>query len=127
MARLTYPYRSASAPPKSSPPGRRDRDRWQLAQPNQQVDPRMKTARSWRQCVDEGTVGGSNVVVRQKVVGVGAVEDQYGRPLVLFDVSEQFAELTDHHGVDQVDRWVVECHSPERRRRTVQSEARRCH
>ena len=32
----------------SSPSDRRDRDRWQFTQPNQQIDPRMETGRSWR-------------------------------------------------------------------------------
>src|SRR5882724_1270549 len=47
--------------------------------------------------------------------------------MVPLDVGEQFAQFTDHHGVDQIDRWVVEGDSPQRRCRAVQSETRVCH
>jgi len=32
--------------------------------------------------------------------------------LVPFDFGEEFAQFTDHDVVDQIDRWVVEGHSP---------------
>ena len=50
--------------------------------------------------------------MRQEVVWVGAVEYQYGWLFVPFDFGEEFAQFTNHDVVDQIDRWVVEGHSP---------------
>ena len=43
------------------------------------------------------------------------------------DPDEMASQFTDHHRVDQIDRWVIEGDSPERRCRAVHSETRVCH
>ena len=48
----------------------------------------------------------------EEVVPVGTVEDDDGHPVVLLDLGEQRIELDGHHRVDEVDRRVVEGHSP---------------
>jgi hypothetical protein len=57
-----------------------------------------------REGVDEGKVLGGDVVVRQEVVRVGAVEDQDGRPLAPLDCGEQVAQLTE--SIKLIGGWL---------------------
>jgi hypothetical protein len=79
---------------------------------------RMRKSAQWwkgggrrRQRVEGGLIGG-DVVMGQEEVRVGAVEDHDGHPVVLLDLGEQRMQRDDHHRVDEVDRRVVEGHSP---------------
>src|SRR5712675_2716705 len=105
--------RTASPAPESS-----DRHRPRPAEPDQHVRPVMKRGGRRRQRVEGGLIG-CDVVVGQEEVRVGAVEDHDGHPVVLLDLGEQVMQRDDHHRVDEVDRRVVEGHSPQRRRRSV--------
>jgi len=71
----------------------------------------MEGAGRRRQRVEGGLIG-RDVVVGQEEVRVGAVEDHDGHPVVLLDLGEQVMQRDDHHRVDEVDRRVVEGHSP---------------
>jgi hypothetical protein len=64
-----------------------------------------------RQRVERGPVG-RDVVVRQEEVRIRAVEHHDGHPVVLLDLGEQIMQRDDHHRVDQVDRRVIEGHTP---------------
>jgi len=47
---------------------------------------------------------GRDVVVGEKEVRVGTVEEHDAHTLVAFDLGEQVQQLFHHHRVDQVDR-----------------------
>ena len=64
-----------------------------------------------RQRVVQRAVG-RDVEMGEEVVPVGTVEEDDGQPVVLLDLGEQRIELNGHHRVDEVDRRVVEGHSP---------------
>ena len=61
------------------------------------------------------------------VVQFYLTQEVSGKDTALTRLNAQIAQLTDLHGVDQIDRWVCKGHSPERRRRAVHSEACVCH
>ena len=71
----------------------------------------MERSARRRQRVEGGLIG-RDVVVGQEEVRVGAAEDHDGHSIVLLDLGEQRIELDGHHRVDEVDRRVVEGHSP---------------
>ena len=64
-----------------------------------------------RQRVVRSAVG-RDVEMGEEIVPVSTVEDDHGQPVVLLDLGEQRIELDGHHRVDEVDRRVVEGHSP---------------